>query len=91
MSGKTLPTSASTASPFRRQLGSSFQALITSKCLIRRIPISEDRFIAIGPIVRGLVLVVWTERDGDTVRIITPRWASNRERALYRNFLENLK
>jgi putative transcriptional regulator len=25
----------------------------------------EDRFIAIGPIKRGLVLVVWTERDED--------------------------
>ena len=25
----------------------------------------EDRFIAIGPIRRGLVLVVWTERDAD--------------------------
>jgi len=51
----------------------------------------EDRFIAIGPIVRGLVLVVWAERDGDTVRIITARWASNREHTIYRNFLENLK
>ncbi len=30
----------------------------------------EDRFIAIGPIRRGLVLVVWTERDEDVVRII---------------------
>jgi len=30
----------------------------------------EDRFIAIGPIKRGLVLVVWTERDEDTIRII---------------------
>jgi uncharacterized DUF497 family protein len=27
----------------------------------------EDRFIAIGPIRGGLVLVVWTERDEDVV------------------------
>ena len=26
----------------------------------------EDRFIAIGPIVRDLVLVVWTEREEET-------------------------
>ena len=36
----------------------------------------EDRFIAIGPIRRGLVMVVWTERDGDVVRIISARWAT---------------
>lgn len=27
----------------------------------------EDRFISIGPIKRGLVLVVWTERDADII------------------------
>ncbi len=27
---------------------------------------AEDRFIGIGPIRRGLVLVVWTERDDDS-------------------------
>jgi uncharacterized protein len=25
----------------------------------------EDRFIAIGPVTRDLILVVWTERDDD--------------------------
>jgi uncharacterized protein len=33
----------------------------------------EERFIAIGPIRRGLVLVVYTERIEDTVRIISAR------------------
>lgn len=33
----------------------------------------EDRFIAIGPIVRGLILVVWMARDDDTLRIISAR------------------
>ena len=47
----------------------------------------EDRFIAIGPIRRGLVLIVWTERDEETVRIIGARWATNDERSLYRSHL----
>jgi uncharacterized DUF497 family protein len=44
---------------------------------------SEDRFIAIGPITRGLILVVWTELDDGTRRIISARWAGEREQALY--------
>jgi uncharacterized protein len=50
--------------------------------------LTEDRFIAIGPIRRGLVLVVWTERDEETIRIISARWASKREQDLYRSHLE---
>lgn len=45
--------------------------------------VAEDRFIAIGPIQRGLVLVVWTERDEDAIRIISARWATSREQNLY--------
>ena len=48
----------------------------------------EERFIAIGPIRRGLVLVVYTERIEDTVRIISARWASKKERALYLEYME---
>jgi len=33
----------------------------------------EDRFIAIGLIDRGLALVVWTEQDETTIRIISAR------------------
>jgi uncharacterized DUF497 family protein len=43
----------------------------------------EDRFIAIGPIERGVVLVVWTERDEESVRILSARWATKRERQKY--------
>ncbi len=43
----------------------------------------EDRFIAIGPIRRGLVLVVWTERAEDVVRIISARWATPQEKVLF--------
>lgn len=45
----------------------------------------EDRFISIGPIRRGLVLVVWTERDEDVVRIISARWATRHEQTLFRD------
>jgi uncharacterized protein len=48
----------------------------------------EDRFIAIGPIRRGLVLVVWTERQDDTIRIISARWATRREQQLYLKHME---
>jgi uncharacterized protein len=47
----------------------------------------EERFIAIGPIRRGLILVVYTERNEDVVRIITARWATKRERTLYRDYM----
>ena len=41
----------------------------------------EDRFIAIGPIRRGLVLIVWTERDDATIRIISVPGQRNRNRS----------
>ncbi|MFL6245661.1 MAG: BrnT family toxin [Thermoanaerobaculia bacterium] len=53
--------------------------------------VTEDRFIAIGPIRRGLVLVVWTERDDETIRIISARWATNSEQTLYRSHLEKMR
>ena len=49
---------------------------------------SEDRFIAIGPVTRGIVLVVWVERDEETLRIISARWASEREQDLYYSYRE---
>jgi hypothetical protein len=39
----------------------------------------EERFIAVGPISRGLVVIIWTEREADTVRIISARKATKRE------------
>jgi hypothetical protein len=45
----------------------------------------EDRFIAIGHIHRGIVVVVYTEREEGRVRIIGARLATNRERDLYRS------
>ena len=49
----------------------------------------EDRFIAIGPVRRGVILVVYTERSEDTVRILSARPATQRETELYRQHMEN--
>lgn len=50
---------------------------------------TEDRFKSIGPIRRGLTLVVWTERADDCVRIISARMATKVEQQLYAACLEN--
>lgn len=47
---------------------------------------AEDRFIAIGPIARGLVLVVWTEWEDDVVRILSARWATPTEHKLFLHY-----
>lgn len=43
----------------------------------------EDRFIAVGPIKRGVIVVVYTERDEDVLRIVSARMASKNERRSY--------
>jgi uncharacterized protein len=48
----------------------------------------EERFIAIGPVRRGVVLVVWTEIAEETTRIISARWATKRERTAYEAFVK---
>ena len=48
----------------------------------------EDRFKTIGPVPRGLVLVIWTERAEDVVRIVSAWWATKAEREMYEEFLE---
>ncbi len=52
---------------------------------------TEDRFKSIGPIRRGLVLVVWTERSDDLVRVISAWWATKGDERLYAEYLENLR
>jgi uncharacterized DUF497 family protein len=49
----------------------------------------EDRLIAIGSVRRGVIVVIWTERDDNTVRIISARWATQREQLMYRKYLES--
>ena len=50
----------------------------------------EDRFIAIGPIDLGLVLVVYSEPEEGVIRIIGARLASKREQALYRSQMDQI-
>lgn len=50
----------------------------------------EDRFIAIGPIDRGVVVVVYTEPGDDVVRVFGARLAARRERDLYQRYLDRL-
>ena len=49
----------------------------------------EDRFIAIGPIPVGVVLVVYTDRDAGVVRIISARRATRVETRLFWQHLES--
>ena len=48
----------------------------------------EDRFIAIGPIARGLIVVVYTEPEEGVVRIISAREATRREQVLFRDRMD---
>jgi uncharacterized DUF497 family protein len=44
---------------------------------------TEERFIAIGLINRGLVVVVWTQTEENEIWIISARFATKREEGLY--------
>ena len=48
----------------------------------------EIRYRAIGEVPRGVLVVVYTEREGDVVRIISARRATPRERRLYETWIE---
>jgi uncharacterized DUF497 family protein len=43
----------------------------------------EDRFVAVGPIRRGVIVVVYTESRDDVLRIVSARMATKRERRLF--------
>ena len=49
---------------------------------------TEDRFFAIGPIDRGIVVVVYTEREEDIIRIVGARFANKREQDLFRSHMD---
>lgn len=51
----------------------------------------EDRFIAIGPIDRGIIVVVYTEREEDLIRIIGARMAKKRELSSYRSQMDRTR
>ena len=47
----------------------------------------EDRFIAIGPIRSGVIVVVYTERQEDVIRIVSARKATKKEVGLLHEYL----
>lgn len=46
----------------------------------------EDRFIAVGLVRRGLIVVVYTERQEDVIWIITARFATRSESRLFQRY-----
>jgi uncharacterized DUF497 family protein len=50
--------------------------------------LEEDRFICIGPIATGIVLVVVTNPEEDVIRIVSARRATARETAMYSDFMK---
>ena len=45
--------------------------------------LEEDRFIAVGPIQRGVIVVAYTERQDEVIRIVSARMATKKERDLF--------
>lgn len=48
---------------------------------------NEERLMTLGPANGKLILVVWTEREEDVIRIISARRASRKEIFLYYKFV----
>jgi uncharacterized protein len=48
--------------------------------------LDEDRFMAIGPIVKGIIVVVYIEKTLDLIRIISARKATKKEIGFFINF-----
>jgi uncharacterized protein len=52
-----------------------------------RIDYDEDRWIGIGFLGLGVAVVVWTEREGDIIRIISARRANRHEQRQLEQYL----
>ncbi len=48
----------------------------------------EDRFLAVGRIARGLVIVAHTEPSDDVIRIVSARMATRAEAELFQDYVE---
>jgi hypothetical protein len=55
--------------------------------LDNRIDYGEDRWIGIGFLGNSVAVVVWTERQGDIIRIISARRANQYERKRFELYL----
>lgn len=49
----------------------------------------EDRWLGIGFLRNAVAVVVWTERQDDTIRIISARKANKYERQRFEQYLSN--
>jgi len=47
----------------------------------------EDRLVAVGQAGGGVIVVVFTERTEDTIRLISARHATRGEASLYREYM----
>ena len=47
--------------------------------MLRRMP----RFVVVGPIASGIIVVIYTTRKEDVIRIISARYATDRETRRY--------
>jgi len=50
----------------------------------------EERFIGIGPIRAGFVVVIYTERSDDVIRFISARRATQKEVNLFHQYFEEI-
>jgi uncharacterized DUF497 family protein len=57
--------------------------------LDERVEYGEDRWVSIDILYQLTVVVVWTARNGDTIRIISARKANKYERQRYEAYLTN--
>ena len=48
--------------------------------------VDEDRFIAVGPSPLGIIVVIYTEREDDVIRIVSARKATGREEKRFEAF-----
>jgi uncharacterized DUF497 family protein len=54
-----------------------------------RFDYGEDRWVSIGILDPGIAVIIWTERDADTIRIISARKANRYERQRYERYITN--
>ena len=48
--------------------------------------LEEDRFIAVGRFRRGVIVVAYTERQDEVIRIMSARTATRKERDLFESY-----
>lgn len=48
---------------------------------------TEDRFVAIGLINRGLIVVAWAGSEDESIRIVSARFATKRETEMYESYM----